>query len=184
MSSSNRVQVASVVEVTLGTTPGTPRMRARRTSGEGLKWVPTFVDSEEIRSDRMNAPPIKTGEDSGGDIKFELSYPFPDSPADVDIRSAMYNAWINTNSRDNDGVADANDINDFNPSSDSDGDNLSDNTETGGDGVYNPIPDSNPLNACDPNPTSSACVPQDLDGDLFFGNYPDNHPKFDPINLP
>ncbi|MBI5914063.1 MAG: hypothetical protein HY842_01700, partial [Bacteroidetes bacterium] len=81
---------------------------------------------------------------------------------------------------DNDGVADVGDINDFNPNSDSDGDNLSDNTETGGDGVYNPIPDSNPLNACDPNPTSSACVPQDLDGDLFFGNYPDNHPKFDP----
>jgi len=107
MSSSNRVQLVSVVEATVGTTPGTPRMRTRRDTGEGLKWTPTFVDSGERRSDRMNSPPIKAGEDSGGDIKFELSYPFPDSPADVDIQSAMYNSWVNTNSRDNDGVADA-----------------------------------------------------------------------------
>lgn len=107
MSSSNRVQLVSVKEVTVGTTPGTPRMRTRRDTGEGLKWTPTFVDSEERRSDRMNTPPIKVGEDSGGDIKFELSYPFPDTPADVDIQSSMYNTWTNTNSRDNDGVADA-----------------------------------------------------------------------------
>jgi len=107
MSSSNRTQVASVKEVTLGTTPNTPRMRARRTSGEGLKWVPTFVDSEEIRADRMKAPPIKTGEDSNGDIKFELSYPFPNTPLSTDIESAMYNAWVETNSRDNDGTADS-----------------------------------------------------------------------------
>lgn len=106
-SSSNRTQVASVKETTVGTTPGTPRMRLRRTSGEGLKWVPTFVDSQEIRSDGMNPPPIKTGEDSNGDLKFELSFPFQDSPADVDIQSAMRNTWTNTNSRDNDGTADS-----------------------------------------------------------------------------
>lgn len=107
MSSSNRVQLVSVKEVTVGATPGTPRMRTRRDTGEGLKWTPTFVDSEERRSDRMNTPPIKVGEDSGGDIKFELSYPFPDTPADVDIQSAMYNTWNDTNSRDNDGTADS-----------------------------------------------------------------------------
>jgi hypothetical protein len=107
MSSSNRTQVVSVIETTVGTTPNTPRMRARRTSGEGLKWVPTFVDSGELRSDGMNAPPIKTGEDSSGDIKLEFSYPMPNSPADVDISSVMRNPWSNTNSRDNDGVADS-----------------------------------------------------------------------------
>lgn len=107
MGSSNRVQVASVVEVSLGTTPNTPRMRTRRTTGEGLKWTPTFVDSGEMRSDRMNSPPIKTGEDSGGDVKFELSYPFPDSPADVDIQSAMCAAWVNTPTFFNDGTADS-----------------------------------------------------------------------------
>lgn len=107
MTTSNRTQVVSVKETTVGTTPGSPRMRARRMSGESLKWVPTFVDSEEVRSDGMNAPPIKTGEDSGGDIKFELSYPVQDSPADVDIQSAMHNTWSNVNSRDNDGTADS-----------------------------------------------------------------------------
>ena len=107
MPSSNRTQVASVRETILGTTPASPRTRARRTSGEGLKWVPTFVDSEEFRSDRMNAPPIKTGEESNGDIKFELSYPWPDSPASVDIESAFYNAWNNTPAFDNDLVADS-----------------------------------------------------------------------------
>lgn len=107
MSSSNRTQVASVIETTVGTTPVTPRMRARRMAGEGLKWLPTFVDSGEVRSDGMNAPPIKTGEDSNGDIKFEFSYPTQNSPADVDISSAFRAAWANVNSRDNDGVADS-----------------------------------------------------------------------------
>lgn len=81
---------------------------------------------------------------------------------------------------DNDGVPDVSDINDYNPSSDSDSDNITDNTETGGDGVYNPAPDSDPLNACDPNPNASACQPIDVDGDVFYPNYPDNHPKYDP----
>lgn len=107
MSSSNRMQLASVKEVTLGTTPTTPRMRLRRDTGEGLKWVPTFVDSGERRADRMNAPPIKTGEQSDGTINFELSFPYQDSPECVDIQSAMYNTWSNTNSRDNDGTADS-----------------------------------------------------------------------------
>ena len=81
---------------------------------------------------------------------------------------------------DNDGVADVSDVNDYDPNSDSDGDLISDNTETGNDGVYNPGSDSNPLNACDPNPNVAACVGKDTDGDLFFGNYPVGHPKYDP----
>ena len=81
---------------------------------------------------------------------------------------------------DADGVADQYDVNDFNPNSDSDGDQISDNTETGGDGVYDPLPDSDPLNPCDPNPTVAACVPNDDDGDLYYTNYPVGHPKYDP----
>ncbi len=73
---------------------------------------------------------------------------------------------------DNDGVLDENDINDFNPNSDSDGDGIVDKDET--------TNGSNPLNACDPNPNVSACIPDDTDGDLFFENYPNGHPKFDP----
>ncbi len=73
---------------------------------------------------------------------------------------------------DNDGVLDPDDVNDHNPSSDSDGDGLTDSAETAGG--------TNALNACDPNPSVTACVPDDTDGDLFFENYPPNHPKFDP----
>lgn len=73
---------------------------------------------------------------------------------------------------DNDGVPDVTDIHDYNPSSDSDGDGLTDLAETQGN--------TNPLNACDPNPSVSACVPDDTDGDLFYQNYPSGNPKFDP----
>lgn len=107
MSSSNRTQLCSVIEVTPGVTPATPRMRLRRVTGEGLKWTPTFEDSAEIRPDMSNAPPIKVGEDSVGDIKFELSYPVADSPADADIQGALYNPWTNTPTFFNDGTADS-----------------------------------------------------------------------------
>lgn len=107
MPSSNRTQLTSVKEATLGTTPTTPRMRLRRISGEGLKYLPIFEDSGELRSDRMNTPPIKTDEQSDGTINFDLSFPYQDTPADVDIQSAMYNTWSNTNYRDNDGTADS-----------------------------------------------------------------------------
>ncbi|MBI1223720.1 MAG: hypothetical protein GC192_00670 [Bacteroidetes bacterium] len=73
---------------------------------------------------------------------------------------------------DNDGVMDGPDVNDFDPDSDSDGDGIVDKTETANG--------TNPLNACDPNPSVSACIPDDTDGDLFFENYPTGHPKFDP----
>lgn len=107
MPSSNRTQLASVKEVTLGTTPTTPRMRLRRSSGEGLKFAPVFEDSAELRSDRMSTPPIKVGEESNGNVNFEFSFPYRDTPADVDIQSAMYNTWTDTNARDNDGTADS-----------------------------------------------------------------------------
>lgn len=81
---------------------------------------------------------------------------------------------------DNDGVEDIYDTDDYNPNSDSDGDQVTDNTETGGDGIYNPEKDSNPLNGCDPNPTSPACKGVDNDKDSFFGNYPKTHSKYDP----
>lgn len=107
MASSNRTQVTSVKETTVGTTPGSPRMRTRRLNGESLTWVPTFVQSDELRPDGMHTSPIKTGEDSGGGMTFELSYPYPSSPQATDIESAFHAAWTDTNSRDNDGTADS-----------------------------------------------------------------------------
>lgn len=81
---------------------------------------------------------------------------------------------------DNDGVDDDNDINDYNPNSDSDGDGITDDDETGNDGNYDPNSDSDPLNPCDPNPNVAACIEEDNDGDLFYGNYPINHNSYDP----
>lgn len=107
MSDSNRVRVTAIKESTIGTTPGTPRMRTVRMTGESLKYDPKFVSSTEIRSDRMNADPIKTNEENAGAINFELSYPVDNSPMSDFVASAFYGAWVNTPSRDNDGTADS-----------------------------------------------------------------------------
>ena len=95
---------------------------------------------------------------------------------------------FNTNDGDidNDGVADMFDVDPNSPESDSDGDGISDNTETGGDGIYKPeAGDSNPLSACDPNPSSGKCVGVDLDNDGFYGNFPigDNNYDQDDNNI-
>src|SRR4051812_29825735 len=107
MASANRLQLDSVEEVTQGTTPNTPRMRTRRFTTQSLSYTPTFVSSEERRSDGMESDPIQTGTDSKGPINFEMHYPYPSSPLDSDIKSALRNTWTSTNSRDNDGTADS-----------------------------------------------------------------------------
>lgn len=57
MASSNRTQLALVRETTPGVTPTTPRMRKVRMTGETLQLTPLYVDSEEIRDDRMLGDP-------------------------------------------------------------------------------------------------------------------------------
>lgn len=108
MSASNRTQVAIVRETTLGTTPGSPRTRAMRITGESLSFSPTYIDSDELRADRMLGDPIKTDQASGGGVNFELSYPDDNSPLSEVFRSAFFNPWTNTPVIFNDGVADSN----------------------------------------------------------------------------
>lgn len=107
MTVANRVQLASVRESTLGTTPNTPRMRKRRFVSEGLSFTPDYIDSDEIRSDRMLGDPIKVMQASQGPVAGELSYPVDLSPLSEDIRSAFFNTWVNTPQADNDGTADS-----------------------------------------------------------------------------
>jgi hypothetical protein len=107
MTSANRVRVSTVVEVTPGVTPSTPRMRTARMTGETLAFTPEYIDSDEIRSDRMISDPILTMQSSGGPINFELSYPDDASPMSDFISSAMQNRWVNTPQRFNDGTADS-----------------------------------------------------------------------------
>lgn len=107
MGTANRTQLSQVIEVTLGTTPVTPRMRGARFTGESLQFNQEFVDSDEIRSDRMLGDPIKVMASSGGSKNIELSYPVDNSPESNDLRSAFYSTWVNTPTFYNDGVADS-----------------------------------------------------------------------------
>ncbi len=81
---------------------------------------------------------------------------------------------------DNDGVPDEFDLENFNKDSDSDGDGISDDDETGNDGVYDPGVDSDPLDPCDPNPAALACISTDIDNDGYFSDVDPSHPLFDP----
>lgn len=107
MTSANRLQVSLVRESTVGTTPTTPRMRIKRITGEGLKFDPTYVDSDEIRPDRMSSDPIRVLQGSSGTINDELCYPDDESPDSELYRSLFYNTWTNTPARYNDGTADS-----------------------------------------------------------------------------
>ncbi len=107
MTATNRVRLTSVKELTLGVTPGSPRMRARRYTADTLKAVPSYIDGDEIREDRMNSDPTPTIRNAGGGINGRLSYPVQDSPLSVDFESAFFNTWSNKPSRFNDGTADS-----------------------------------------------------------------------------
>lgn len=107
MTQTNRVQVATVRETTTGVTPGSPRTRKLRYTGESLTYSPEFVDSDEIRDDRMNADPILVMRASAGGVNVEMSYPVDDSPLSDLLRSTMFSTWSSTPARDNDGVADS-----------------------------------------------------------------------------
>lgn len=106
-SDSNRVRLTWVEETELGTTPDSPRMRRARMTGESLQWKPTYDQSAEIREDRMNADPVMINQANSGAINGELSYPVDNSPFSSWLKSLFFNAWANTPTRDNDGVADS-----------------------------------------------------------------------------
>lgn len=73
MSESNRVRLAALVESAWGTTPTTgAAITVRRTGGTfGLET--DFIESQEIRSDRMLADVIRTLARATGTIDFEMS---------------------------------------------------------------------------------------------------------------
>lgn len=107
MTSANRLQMAVVREVTPGVTPNSPRMRKARITGESLSFAPEYVDPDEIRDDRMLGDPIKVMQAAAGGVNFELSYPEDGSPLSEFYRSGFFNAWVNTPTFDNDGIADS-----------------------------------------------------------------------------
>lgn len=80
-------------------------MRTMRVTGESLAFAPNYIDSAEIRSDRMLGDPVKNMQASTGGINFELSYPLDNTPISEVMRSAMLNSWVNTPTQFNDGTA-------------------------------------------------------------------------------
>lgn len=107
MTDSNRVQLTHVRESTLGVTPGSPRMRKVRFTGEALSYAPVFVNSAEIRDDRMMSDPIKVNETHGGTVNGELSFPPDNSPYSDWLESVFCREWSLTPVRENDGTADS-----------------------------------------------------------------------------
>lgn len=107
MTSSNRVGLSYVRGVTPGVVPASPRMRAVRYVSESLSWSPEYIDSDEIREDRMMSDPILTMQAAAGGVSTEFSYPQPNSFQSDALRSLMWNDWVNTPERDNDGTADS-----------------------------------------------------------------------------
>jgi hypothetical protein len=76
-------------------------------TGESLSLAPVYVDSEEIRDDRMLGDAIKTNETTNGGINGEISFPDDLSPLSELIMSAFENGWVNTPAFFNDGTPDS-----------------------------------------------------------------------------
>lgn len=107
MTQTNRVQVAIVRETTFGTTPVTPRMRLARFNSGDPMFKPTYVDPDEIRSDRMLNDPIQVMTEADATVAFDFYYPADNDPLSEMLRSAMYSAWVNTPTFFNDQTADS-----------------------------------------------------------------------------
>jgi hypothetical protein len=108
MSSANRTQIASVVESTLGTTPGTPRMRLRTVTGESLNFSPTFVDpiGSSLRSHDGRPDPDRHAELAAGSIT-SLTTRIRRRRRMLIFSRHSTTPGRSTNSRDNDGTADS-----------------------------------------------------------------------------
>jgi hypothetical protein len=107
MTRANGTRLSLVREATFGTTPASARMRSERFTGESLSYVPKFTRSNEIRSDRNAPAMIKIGEETGGGLNFEWTYPEDGTALSERIASLMFNDWTNTPTFDNDGTADS-----------------------------------------------------------------------------
>src|SRR4051812_14149395 len=82
-------------------------MLLARLTGESFTFTPNYINSDEIRSDRMLAAPVKVMQKSEGGLNFELSYPDDNSPMSDFLRSGFFNTWVNTPTFFNDGTADS-----------------------------------------------------------------------------
>lgn len=105
---SNRVKTALVREVTIGTTPATPKWLPLRFNGGSLTAKPRTVISDEIISDRMVSDLILVGKDTDGSHEIEFSYYRSlKGGLDLVLEGALAALWTKTAEKDNDGTADS-----------------------------------------------------------------------------
>jgi len=107
MTATNRLQMTYILDPDPSAALSTPRMRIARITGESLQFRADYTQSEEIRSDRMNADPIKVGETNSGGVNLEWIYPKEGSFLGDVISSALFASWTKTPERDNDGTSDS-----------------------------------------------------------------------------
>lgn len=82
-------------------------MRTARYTGESLLFSPNYINSDEIRADRMLNDPIKVMQAASGGVNFELSYPVDNTSLSDFLSSAFFSSWVNTPTFYNDGTADS-----------------------------------------------------------------------------
>ena len=71
--SNNRVRVSAIPEVTWGDTPATPAFQELRVTGSSFTSNQTTSESNEVRSDRMNAATLLQSAEASGSIDTEIS---------------------------------------------------------------------------------------------------------------
>lgn len=91
MSSTNRVAIGLVAEVTPGTTPASPAITGLRVTSGGLTYSPQTVTSNEIRSDRQVTDLVLVGAQAAGQIGFEASY----GAIDTLLEGGLASTWVN-----------------------------------------------------------------------------------------
>lgn len=74
MADSSQTRLASIAEVTPGTTPATPTFQVMRMTGESLKAALQYYRSNEIRADRNVGNLTQIGGTAAGAVNMELSY--------------------------------------------------------------------------------------------------------------
>ncbi len=89
MVDSSQTRLASIVEVTYGTTPASPVFLIQRFVSENLNANIENAISNEIRADRNVTDLIQVGQNAGGSVDFELSY----GSFDEWLESLMFGTW-------------------------------------------------------------------------------------------
>ncbi len=94
MANASQVQLIIEEESTYGETPTGGAAVVLRTTGESLGSDPNVVKSQEIRSDRQVPSIRKVGQETSGDINYELSYSSYDVAMQATLQSSGWSSVV------------------------------------------------------------------------------------------